>query len=189
MMDKAVCFSAAPLPSPLVMSMNLAFHCDHCERTTQTKIDVDSVMVRCRHCQAEHRLQPNAIEPGNVVRCAICPCEELFVRKDFPQRLGMIIILVQMITSSITWYFHMIYWTYAILGASALLDFALYMWIGNVLQCYRCQSQYRGIEGLEDRDAFSLETHERYRQQQARMAEAEASARIATSTMSDQSSP
>ena len=169
--------------------MNVAFHCDHCERTTQADIDVDTVTIPCRYCQAVHRIQPHAIEPGNVVRCAICPCEELFVRKDFPQRLGLIIILIQIISSSSTWYFHMIYWTFAILGASALLDFTLYMWIGNVLQCYRCQSQYRGIEGLEERDAFSLETHERYRQQEARMAEAEGSARMAASAVSDQSSP
>ena len=165
--------------------MNVAFYCDHCDRTTQAGIDVDTTTVKCRYCQAEQRLQPNAIEPGNVTRCVICPCEELFVRKDFPQRLGLCIILVQIITSSITWYFHMIYWTFAILGVSAFLDFILYMCIGNVLQCYRCQSQYRGIAGLEDRDAFNLETHERYRQQQARMAEAEAAAKVVSSSTSD----
>ena len=165
--------------------MNVAYYCDECDRTTQTEIDADSSSVACRHCQAVTKLQPNSIVGDDVTRCVICPCEELFVRKDFPQRLGLMIIAVQMITSSITWYFHMIYWTFAILGISALLDFVLYMCIGNVLQCYRCQSQYRGIAGLADRDAFSLETHERYRQQQARMAEAQSSAGLAASQATD----
>ena len=63
----------------------------------------------------------------------------------------------------------MIYTTYAILFASALLDIVLYFCVGNVLQCYRCEAQYRGIDGLDAYTPFSLETHERFRQEAARL--------------------
>ncbi len=60
-------------------------------------------------------------------------------------------------------------WTYAILFVMALIDVLLYVLVGNLLQCYRCQAQYRGVAGLEGRERFHLETHERHRQQVARL--------------------
>jgi hypothetical protein len=58
-----------------------------------------------------------------------------------------------------------------VLFATALIDVILYFAVGNVLQCYRCQAQYRGIPGLENYTGFNLETHEKHRQQKIRLAE------------------
>jgi hypothetical protein len=60
-------------------------------------------------------------------------------------------------------------WTYGVLFATALIDVVLYFTVGNLLQCYRCQAHYRGIPGLEDREPFNLETHEKHRQQKIRL--------------------
>ena len=56
-------------------------------------------------------------------------------------------------------------WTFGILFATALIDVVLYLTVGNLLQCYRCQAQYRGVPGLENHEPFDLETHEKHRQQ------------------------
>jgi hypothetical protein len=45
----------------------------------------------------------------------------------------------------------------------------LYLTVGNVLHCYRCQAQYRGVPGLENHQPFNLETHEKHRQQEIRL--------------------
>jgi hypothetical protein len=60
-------------------------------------------------------------------------------------------------------------WTYGVLFTFALIDVVLYLVVGNVLHCYRCQAQYRGVPGLEEHQPFNLETHEKHRQQQIRL--------------------
>src|SRR5690606_22111686 len=111
---------------------------------------------------------------GPVTQCLVCPCRELYIRKDFSQRLGVTIIVTGFILSSVAWFYYKPYWSYVILGASALVDFLFYLLVGNVLQCYRCHTEYRGVAGLDSHEHFSLETHERYRQQEARLSEAAA---------------
>jgi hypothetical protein len=109
-----------------------------------------------------------------VHRCLACGGSELFARKDFSQRLGVTIVVLGLAASCIPWYFHYWYATYAILFGTALLDVVLYFVMGNVLECYRCRAQYRGVEGLDEHGGFRLEVYERYRQQAARLEQSQA---------------
>jgi hypothetical protein len=43
--------------------------------------------------------------------------------------------------------------------------------VGDSLVCYRCQAEYRQLPSLAEHGPFRLETHERYRQQAARLAQ------------------
>jgi hypothetical protein len=99
----------------------------------------------------------------------VCGGRELFVRKDFPQRLGVTIVLLGIGASCLAWSMQWIIATFGILFGTALADVVLYAVTGNVLECYQCHAQYRDIPGLNDHDAFNLEVHERYRQQAARL--------------------
>jgi hypothetical protein len=82
------------------------------------------------------------------------------------------IVAVGFVISSVFWFYRMPLWTYGTLFATALIDVALYLTVGNVLQCYQCQAQYRGLKSLDDHEGFDLETHEKHRQQQIRLARA-----------------
>lgn len=95
------------------------------------------------------------------------------MRKDFPQRLGVGLVVVGIVGSSIAWYRADVLWTFGILFATALIDVLLYMFVGDALMCYRCQAQYRGVEEMDSHGQFDLDTHERYRQLAARMEEAQ----------------
>lgn len=108
-----------------------------------------------------------------------CPSVELFVRKDFPQRLGVTIVGIGLALSCVAWYYHAIYWTFGILLATALIDLALFLLMGDVLECYRCHAQYRGTANLVEHQAFDLEVHEKYRQQDARMKQIQGAAPVA----------
>jgi hypothetical protein len=99
----------------------------------------------------------------------------LFVRKDFPQRWGVTIVVAGFVASSVAWYQHRVLLSFAALFATALVDVILYLLMGNVLQCYRCHAQYRGLPSLQDQAGFSLEIHEKHRQQVARLRSAAAS--------------
>jgi hypothetical protein len=93
------------------------------------------------------------------------------VRKDFPQRLGLMIIVMGFVASSVALAWHQNVVSLAILIGTAALDAVLYLVTGNVLTCYRCHSEYRDVQGLEQHPLFRLDVHERYRQQAARLAE------------------
>jgi hypothetical protein len=117
------------------------------------------------------KVPAGAILSGQIHRCLVCPSTELYARKDFPQRLGVALVIAGFIGSSIAWANYQVFWTFAILFATALIDLVLYVVMGESLTCYRCDAQYRGFEQIERHGGFDLETHERYRQMAARMKE------------------
>jgi hypothetical protein len=111
-----------------------------------------------------------AWDEGHVRRCLVCPSTDLFVRKDFPQRLGVGIVAAGIVGSCITWAMTLPIATFGILFATALADVLLYLVVPDALTCYRCGATYRLAGGTSGHGPFNLETHERYRQQAARMA-------------------
>ncbi len=149
--------------------MNVTYDCPHCGRATRTEFDEQSSHLTCLHCGGEKAIPTGAVQSAGMTRCVVCPSEELFLRKDFPQHVGVTIVVVGLAASCIPWYFHNWYGTFAILFTTALVDVVLYLVMGDMLQCYRCHAQYRGTPNLGQHEAFSLETHERHRQQQARL--------------------
>ena len=104
-------------------------------------------------------------------RCLVCPSVELFARKDFPQRLGVAIVVAGFAASCVTWAWQLLIPTFAILFGTALVDVVLYLLMPECLTCYRCGARYRG-DGVADAvGGFDLETHEKHRQQVARSRE------------------
>ena len=101
-------------------------------------------------------------------RCLVCPSTELFVRKNFPQRLGVAIVVIGLAMSCISWAYRDLFWTFAILFSTALLDVILFFVVPDCLTCYRCGARYTGTEEMSHFGNFNLETHEKYRQQAAR---------------------
>ena len=156
--------------------MNVTFACPSCDAASRVEFTADTQAIGCSHCAEKLIVPEGAVEGEQVHRCLICPSSELFVRKDFSQRLGVAIVTLGLAGSCVTWYWHELYYTFGILFATAAFDFVLYLFTGNQLQCYRCHAEYRSIDGLEKHAPFDLETHERYRQQAARMAQANAAA-------------
>jgi len=149
--------------------MNVTYACPACEEGVRSHFDADTPELDCPHCQGKITIAPNAIEGSRVKRCLVCPSTELFIRKDFPQRLGVGLVVVGILGSSIAWYYSDVLWTFGILFATALIDVVLYTMVGDALMCYRCQAQYRSVEEMDSHGQFDLETHEKYRQLAARL--------------------
>jgi hypothetical protein len=152
--------------------MNVTFRCPHCDTIGHVDFDSTATDIECPNCQTKWPIPPGATAGCDLKQCIVCPSTELFVRKDFSQSLGVAIVILGGIVSSIFWFYRMPLWTYGVLFATALIDVVLYVTVGNLLQCYRCQAQYRGIPGLENHEPFDLETHEKHRQQRIRLGQA-----------------
>ncbi|HWB01053.1 MAG TPA: hypothetical protein VG713_21325 [Pirellulales bacterium] len=151
--------------------MNVTFACPHCEASVRAEIPESPRSIDCPACHASINVPDGALDRGHPTRCLVCPSTDLFVRKDFPQRLGVAVVVFGAVASSIAWYYYQIYLTFAILFAIAAVDVVLYLWVGESLTCYRCGAQYRGIDDLKRHGMFDLNIHERHRQQTARLAQ------------------
>jgi hypothetical protein len=131
----------------------------------------DTARLLCPSCGKQIAVPPDAINGGQIHRCLVCPSTELYARKDFPQRLGVALVVIGFIGSSIAWANYQVLWSFAILFGTALVDLFLYLVMGESLTCYRCHAQYRGFEEIERHGAFDLATHERHRQMAGRLKE------------------
>jgi DNA-directed RNA polymerase subunit RPC12/RpoP len=149
--------------------MHVTYACQTCHSAVRQEFDESTHSLACPQCQQRINLSPQAVEGSRVRRCLVCPSHDLYVRKDFPQRLGVLLVVIGVVGSSIAWYNASLVWTFGILFATALADLLLFALVGNALMCYRCGAQYRGVAEMETHGQFNLDTHERYRQLAARV--------------------
>lgn len=176
--------------------MRITYACPACEATVSIDgVETMSSLV-CPLCTAAVEVPRDAIgwsgpggEPAEagegmprLRRCLVCPSTELFTRKDFPQRLGVGIVVAGLAASCLTWAWRLLVPTFAILFGTALVDVVLYLLMPECLTCYRCAARYRGGGGPFG--GFDLETHEKHRQQRIRLSQRAAPGRPPASSVS-----
>jgi len=149
--------------------MNVTFNCPVCKESSRATFEAGTTELDCSHCGQKIQIPADAIVGQRLNRCLICPSEDLFARKDFPQRLGVALVILGFVASTIAWANYYVLLSFAILFGTALVDLVLYIVMGESLSCYRCHAQYRGVEEIETHGGFDLDTHERYRQLAARI--------------------
>src|SRR5262245_8377537 len=99
--------------------MNVMFPCPKCDAANRAEISSDAVAIRCKSCGQQLQIPSGAIDAqGRVHRCLACPSTDLFVRKDFPQGLGVAIVTVGLLASCVAWGYSQLYLTFAILFAT-----------------------------------------------------------------------
>jgi len=88
----------------------------------------------------------------------------LFVRKDFPQKLGLAVVIVAVIAFVVlaarprTFYIGA--W---VLTAAVILDGLLYLFVPRVTVCYRCRKEFRNVPINPKHGGFELAVAEKYR--------------------------
>ena len=96
--------------------------------------------------------------------CPNCGCPDLFVRKDFPQKLGLLIVVAAgiafLILAANSHTFYLGVWV--LLGATAL-DALLYLFVPRITVCYRCRAEFRDVPVNPKHHGFELSTGEKYR--------------------------
>jgi ribosomal protein L40E len=150
--------------------MELTFACPNCGAVNRAPSVESAPEVVCRACGQARGLRPEAFEEGRLRSCSLCATEDLYVQKDFPQGLGLLIVFVGFGIATVFWYWEWPILTYLVFLGSALLDMVLYYRVPNVTICYRCLAQYRGDGANPDGrfPPFDLAIGERYRQERLR---------------------
>ena len=143
--------------------MNVRFACPVCDAPGAA--GVPSVW-QCPAC--DHRLDLPAPAGRALTACAACGNHELYKKKDFPHALGMTILVAACVASVISHWLYFPRVTWAILLGSALVDGLLYLWVGDVVVCYRCNAHHRGYAANPEHKPHELTVAERYRQERIR---------------------
>src|SRR5579862_8846317 len=97
------------------LRVNIRFLCPVCECPGQVR-PPDRNDWQCPQC--DHLVQAAAVD-FQLPTCTLCGCHELYKKKDFPHKLGMGILVVACLASSLTTLFYQWYWTWGILIGSA----------------------------------------------------------------------
>src|SRR5262249_41810722 len=146
--------------------VNIRFACPVCEQSARLGLP-GPVEWQCPSC--DHLLTlPAGSENPAPPPCVICGNGGLYKKKDFPPWLRVMILTAACLGSIIPYWLYMKTLTWVILIGSALFDGLLYLWVGDVVVCYRCQAHYRGLPPNTEYKPFELGIAERYRQERLR---------------------
>ena len=102
-----------------------------------------------------------------LTQCPRCGCRELFIRKDFPQKLGLSIVIVAAV--AFLWLAssrQRFYLGAMVLLAAALLDAVLYWFVPRITVCYRCRAEFRDVPINPDHEGYELAVGEKYRRRE-----------------------
>ena len=99
-----------------------------------------------------------------LTACRACGCRDLFVRKDFPQKLGLAVVVAAggafLVLAARGTTFYIGVW---VLVAAALLDGVLYLFVPRLTVCYRCRAEFRDVPTNPGHGPFELAVAEKYR--------------------------
>jgi hypothetical protein len=135
-------------------SPEIAFRCPACGGEATAGLDG---LGCCSSCGGQTKLAVSeSLARDRVVdRCAACDGAQLYVQRDFNQKVGLAIVVVGALLAPFTPY-------YASLFAAALIDAVLYTLLPEITICYRCHAHYRGCARNPRHEAFDLHLAEQY---------------------------
>jgi hypothetical protein len=129
------------------------------------RVEVDQAAPPPQACGSPLQWDAAFDDQQRLKRCPVCGCRELFVRKDFPQKLGLTLVILAAVTALALFTTGNGLWAFAVLGAMAVIDACVYLFTGKLLVCYRCRSEFRDTP-IGDHEPWELATGEKYRPQE-----------------------
>jgi hypothetical protein len=155
--------------------MQLIYQCPKCDAPNIKVVTPETTQLSCAGHDWSREITTADIEDDRPKRCLCCGNEDLWRQKDFPQALGLLMVVTGGGLSTIAWWHVEPTWALGILLVFAAIDMVLYAVMSDVLVCYRCSARHRKANIHDDHPRFNLELNERYRQEEIRLAEAQKS--------------
>ena len=155
--------------------MQITYDCPKCLQPERGEVTAASQAIMCPDCQWTRPIGVGDLQGELPTRCLACGCQDLWRQKDFSQTLGVAIVALGVILSTVAMAYMQPELSLGILMVFALADMILYVVMRDCLVCYRCHAKYRRIPNLAQVGTFDLEVNERYRQEAIRLKQAEQS--------------
>lgn len=100
---------------------------------------------------------------SRLLKCPVCACRQLFRRRDFPQGLGLTMVIVAGFLSVVLFAFRHVTAAIVVLALAVLIDGVIWFFTGECVVCYRCRSEFRGEEISPEVESWEIEIGEKYR--------------------------
>lgn len=145
--------------------MELKFQCPHCPAGILVMpLETADEQVTCPNCQGLVALHigPDIRAGGPIERCCVCRSQELFRRKDFPQRLGVLLVVLSGLASLVLYGLFEVFWAWAVLVGAVLVDLALFYVLPRLTGCYKCRAEYRHATPNPQHGDFDLAIADKY---------------------------
>ncbi len=100
-----------------------------------------------------------------ISACPNCGCKDLFIRKDFPQKLGLSIVVIAAVAFLVLAASRQKFYVgVMVLIVAMLIDAVLYWFVPKITVCYKCRSEFRDVPVNPAHEGFELAMGEKYRQ-------------------------
>jgi hypothetical protein len=132
----------------------IAFRCPQCGAEATAGSEGHGQCVACGTV-TELPVSPSLRDEHVVDRCPACAGDQLYVQRDFNQRMGLVIVVIGGALAPFTPY-------YSSLFVAGLVDAVLYAVLPEITICYRCQAHFRGFHRHPRHQAFDLHIAEQY---------------------------
>ncbi len=149
--------------------MRVVYACPKCKTTNSDRPSAETPQLACRQCSWTRTPAAEAVTHRPLKACLICECEDLWRQKDFPPTVGVALVGLAILLSTIAWAMYEPIWALGVLLAFAFADLLLYTFKKDVLVCYRCHARYADAGSEVERSKFDLSLNERYRQEAIRL--------------------
>lgn len=132
----------------------IAFACPACGREATGGAGGRGI---CTACGRETTLDVSGLagDPPRVEHCPACSGRQLYVQRDFNQKVGLGIVVVGALLVPFTPF-------YSSLFAAAIVDAILYALVPEITVCYRCHAHFRGFARNPQHHPFDLHLAEQY---------------------------
>jgi len=148
--------------------VNLRLTCSQCSESAYIA-NVAEAQWSCPACDHRHHLTIPQIATGKpLAQCVSCSNRELYRQKNFPQWLGLTILAAACASFFILQGLYLPKLAWVILLGSAAFDGLLYLFVGDVIVCYRCHARHYGLPRNRAYQPFELPIAEKYRQERIR---------------------
>jgi hypothetical protein len=144
--------------------IDLRLECPNCKQPMHVS---DLSKPQTVACDCGWNEEVEAVE-GMVERCPVCKTDDLYIQKDFPERVGVLLVFLGLSGATIAWAYDSWFWTFGILFGSFAIDWALFYSRKDVTVCYRCLAQFRNMPHNPKNQPFDLAIGEKYRQERIR---------------------
>ncbi len=149
--------------------MHVKFCCPSCQHSNGVTISEKTEKLGCTACSWTRPLPADEQQRTHPQACLVCGCKDLWRRKNLSQTVGVAVVVLAAILSSIAWARYEIFWSFGILMFAAAVDMLLYLFMPDVLVCYRCAAHYLKFDPAGETPHFNLEMAEKHRQEKIRL--------------------
>ncbi len=152
--------------------MRITLKCPVCDSALAIDPATVPAEVACGGCSEELALTLTDIvrEDRAVDACPLCRGRDFYTRKDFDPKLGLTVVIVGALVSAGFYWFGLDLVAYGVLGAAALIDLVVYGRLKDLIVCYRCHSEFRGVS-VDGVSGFDLATADELEAEWAREVE------------------